>query len=72
MRVLAAPMAWVRASEMLKELFPGDLYLAQDAVEQPRANYFAGVNRNHGFSAIAVPQEMVAPPHTAHASTQTL
>jgi hypothetical protein len=48
-------MVWVRASEMLKELFPGDLYLAQDAVEQPRTNYFAGVNWNHGFSAIAMP-----------------
>jgi len=52
------------ASEVLKELVPGDLNLAQDAVEQPRANHFAGVNRNDGFSSIAMPQEMVAPPHT--------
>ena len=64
MRVLAAPMVRVRASELLKQLVPGDLNLAQDAVEQPRANHFAGVNRNDGFSSIAMPQEMVAPPHT--------
>jgi hypothetical protein len=48
-------MVRVRASELLKQLVPGDLNLAQDAVEQPRNNYFAGVNWNHGFSAIAMP-----------------
>lgn len=57
-------MVRVRASELLKQLVPGDLNLAQDAVEQSRTNYFAGVNWNHGFSSIAMPQEMVAPPHT--------
>lgn len=64
MRVLAAPMVRVRASELLKKFVPGDLNLTQDAVEQPRANHFARVNRNDGFSSIAMPQEMVAAPHT--------
>jgi hypothetical protein len=45
----------MRTSELLKQLVPGDLNLAQDAVEQPRANHFAGVNWNDSLSAIAVP-----------------
>jgi hypothetical protein len=48
-------MVWMRASEVLKELVPGYPNLAQDAVEQPRANHFAGVNWNDSLSAIAVP-----------------
>jgi hypothetical protein len=48
-------MVRVRASELLKQLVPGDLNLAQDAVELPRANHFAGVDWNDSFSAIAVP-----------------
>jgi len=42
------------ASELLKELVSGDLNLAQDAAEQPRANHFAGVNRKNSFPAIVV------------------
>ena len=55
MRGLAAPMVRVRASELLKQLVPGDLNLAQDVVKHPMTNYFAGVNWNHGFPAIAMP-----------------
>jgi hypothetical protein len=60
------------ASELLKELVSGDLNLAQDAAEQPRANHFAGVNRNNSFPAIVVAQEMMAPPHTNECKSHPL
>ena len=60
------------ASQLLKELVSGDLNLAQDAAEQPRANHFAGVNRNNSFPAIVVAQEMMAPSHTNECKSHPL
>jgi len=62
------------ASELLKELVSGDLNLAQDAAEQPRANNFAGVNRNKCKShPLKHHQQLFARDRwiAAHASTAT-
>ena len=37
--------------------------LAEDAVEQSRANRFPGMDRNHGGSAIRMPENVMASFH---------